>query len=52
MVGDSLDDATAAAAVGVDAVMYDGGSHHRRELEASGFPVAGTLVEAVQIALG
>ena len=51
VIGDSLDDAVAAKVVGVDAVMYDGGSHHRRELEESGFPVAGTLVEAVSIAI-
>jgi phosphoglycolate phosphatase-like HAD superfamily hydrolase len=50
-IGDSLDDALAARAVGVSCVMYDGGSHHRRELEASGLPVAGSLVAAVELAL-
>lgn len=49
VVGDSLDDARAASAVGVKAVLYDGGSHHRHELEAAGVPVAGSLVEAVEL---
>jgi phosphoglycolate phosphatase-like HAD superfamily hydrolase len=51
MVGDSLDDAEAAAATGLRCVLYDGGSHHRVELERPGFPIAAGLVEAVSIAL-
>ncbi len=50
VIGDALDDARAAAAVGVGCVLYDGGSHHRSELEAAGVPVAATLMEAVGIA--
>jgi phosphoglycolate phosphatase-like HAD superfamily hydrolase len=49
-IGDSLDDAKAAAKVGIGAVLYDGGSHHRSEMEATGVPVTGSLVEAVAAA--
>lgn len=51
MVGDALDDAEAARAVGIPCVMYDGGSHHRHELDALDAPVAGSLLEAVSIAM-
>ncbi len=51
MIGDAMDDASAAAAVGIPCVLYDGGSHHRTELESAGVPVASTLLEAAQIAL-
>ena len=51
MIGDALDDAHAAIAVGIPCVLYDGGSHHRAELEAVNVPVAGSLAEAVSIAL-
>ena len=47
MVGDSLDDLAAARAVGAGCVLYDGGSHHREALEATGVPVVDTLSEAV-----
>ena len=50
VVGDSLDDANAATRAGVDAVLYDGGSHHRAMLDGAGVPVAGSLVEAVDLA--
>jgi phosphoglycolate phosphatase-like HAD superfamily hydrolase len=50
VVGDALDDAAAAAHVGVRCVLYDGGSHTRAELERSGVPVASTLTEALQLA--
>lgn len=50
VVGDALDDAAAAAHVGAHCVLYDGGSHPREELEASGLPVASTLTEALQAA--
>jgi len=50
MVGDTFDDANAAAEVGVAAVFYDGGSHHRHALEATGVPVADTLCHAVDLA--
>ena len=49
MIGDSLDDAVAAQEVGVPCVLYDGGSHHRRELDAAGVPVAQSLVAALQL---
>ena len=52
IVGDTPDDAAAAAHVGAKAILYDGGSHHRHDLEAVGVPVAATLREAVEIALG
>ena len=51
MIGDAIDDAEAAMAVGIPAVMYDGGSHHRKELEALEVPVADSLVAAAQIGL-
>jgi len=47
VVGDTLDDAAAAQAVGARCVLYDGGTHHLDTLEASGLPVAGTLVDAL-----
>jgi phosphoglycolate phosphatase-like HAD superfamily hydrolase len=50
VVGDSLDDAMAAGEVGLRCVLYDGGSHHRRELEQAGVPVADGLVQALQLA--
>jgi len=51
MIGDAIDDAEAAKAVGVPIIMYDGGSHHWEELEALQLPIAGSLVEAVEKAL-
>jgi phosphoglycolate phosphatase-like HAD superfamily hydrolase len=51
-IGDVTDDADAARAVGVGCVLYDGGSQPRAALEATGWPVAATLVEAVELALG
>jgi phosphoglycolate phosphatase-like HAD superfamily hydrolase len=50
MIGDSLDDAAAAVAVGSHCVLYDGGSHHREELEQTGVPVTDSLVDAVAVA--
>ena len=49
VIGDSLDDAVAAGEVGVPCVLYDGGSHHRHELDAAGVPVAESLVEALHV---
>jgi phosphoglycolate phosphatase-like HAD superfamily hydrolase len=51
MIGDTPDDAVAAAEVGARAILYDGGSHHRVDLEAVGVPVVSTLVAAVELAL-
>ncbi|MEX2548837.1 MAG: HAD hydrolase-like protein [Nitriliruptoraceae bacterium] len=50
VIGDALDDAAAAAEVGVDCVLYDGGSHPRDELEGAGVPVATSLTEALALA--
>ena len=50
VIGDALDDAAAASHVGVRCVLYDGGSHPRAELEATGVPVASSLTEALQVA--
>jgi len=50
LIGDSLDDAAAAASVGGAAVLYTGGFTHPARLRAAGLPVADTLVEAVEIA--
>ncbi len=50
MIGDSLDDAAAASAVGTACVLYDGGSHHRTHLERAGVPVTDTLAAAVFVA--
>jgi len=49
VIGDSLDDARAAREVGVGCVLFDGGTHHRNELEAAGVPVAGSLSHALDI---
>lgn len=51
VIGDTPDDAVAAAGVGARAILYDGGSHHRVDLEAVGVPVVSTLVDAVELAL-
>ena len=50
LVGDTLDDLAAARAVGAGCVLYDGGSHHRHALEATGAPVVDTLTAAVAAA--
>jgi phosphoglycolate phosphatase-like HAD superfamily hydrolase len=50
LVGDALDDLEAAQAVGARCVLYDGGSHHRRVLEATGAPVVDSLTAAVAAA--
>lgn len=52
VIGDVVDDAMAAAAAGLRCVLYDGGSQTRAALESTGSPVAETLVEAVEMALG
>jgi phosphoglycolate phosphatase-like HAD superfamily hydrolase len=50
MIGDSIDDADAAASVGARCVLYAGGFTHPDVLRASGHQVAGTLTEAVTLA--
>lgn len=50
MIGDAVDDAEAATGLGIPAVLYDGGSHPRDDLEAVGVPVVDTLHAAVAAA--
>lgn len=50
LIGDSLDDAEAAASVGAAVVLYTGGFTHPTRLRASGWPVADTLLDAVNLA--
>jgi phosphoglycolate phosphatase-like HAD superfamily hydrolase len=50
VIGDAVDDATAAAHVGARAVLYTGGSHSRASLLAAGVPVVDSLAEAVAVA--
>jgi phosphoglycolate phosphatase-like HAD superfamily hydrolase len=50
LIGDSVDDAEAAAAVGARIVLYAGGITEAGRLRATGLPVAMTLVEAVTLA--
>ena len=50
LIGDSLDDASAAASVGAACVLYTGGFTEPARLRASGVPVADTLVDAVVLA--
>jgi len=50
LIGDTFDDAAAAEAVGIGCVFYNGGSHHRSQLAATGVPVADTLIEAIDLA--
>ncbi|MDX2466477.1 MAG: HAD hydrolase-like protein [Acidimicrobiia bacterium] len=51
LIGDAVDDAAAAKEVGIPCVLYDGGSHHRDQMDAVGVPVAESLTAAVSIAL-
>ena len=48
VVGDALDDAEAAAAVGARCVLYDSGSHHRSHLREAGVPLIDSLLEVVE----
>ncbi|HEX5740696.1 MAG TPA: HAD hydrolase-like protein [Pilimelia sp.] len=50
LIGDSLDDADAAAAVGAACVLYAGGLTDPQLLHARGLPVADTLLAAVELA--
>lgn len=50
LIGDSLDDASAAASVGAACVLYTGGFTEPARLRASGVPVADSLVDAVALA--
>ncbi|HZM82057.1 MAG TPA: HAD hydrolase-like protein [Candidatus Limnocylindrales bacterium] len=50
LIGDSADDAHAAAAVGARCVLYTGGFTHPDNLRPCGVPMADTLLEAVRFA--
>jgi phosphoglycolate phosphatase-like HAD superfamily hydrolase len=50
LIGDTVDDASAAAAVGAGCVLYTGGFTEPAQLRATGSPVADSLVEAVALA--
>jgi phosphoglycolate phosphatase-like HAD superfamily hydrolase len=50
LIGDSVDDAEAAASVGARCVLYTGGFTDRDRLRAVGVPMADTLREAVLLA--
>jgi phosphoglycolate phosphatase-like HAD superfamily hydrolase len=47
LIGDSVDDADAAASVGASCVLYGGGFTDPDRLAATGAPVAATLMDAV-----
>lgn len=51
LIGDSVDDAHAADAVGAACVLYGGGFTHPDRLAETGRPVASSLVQAVERAL-
>lgn len=50
LIGDSIDDAHAAQEVGAAVVLYAGGFTDPQRLQATGLPVATTLLEAVTLA--
>lgn len=52
LIGDSVDDADAAAVVGAGCVLYAGGFTDAERLAATGRPVARTLLAAVALAAG
>lgn len=51
LIGDSVDDADAAASVGARCVLYAGGFTARARLERVGVPVADSLTDAIRLAL-
>jgi phosphoglycolate phosphatase-like HAD superfamily hydrolase len=48
LIGDSVDDAAAAAQAGARCVLVEGGSHHAADLAAAGVPVASSLTDALE----
>ena len=50
LIGDSVDDAHAAASVGARCILYSGGFTDPAKLREVGVPVAGTLIEAIALA--
>jgi phosphoglycolate phosphatase-like HAD superfamily hydrolase len=49
MIGDCVDDADAARAIGASAVLYTGGSSSRAVLAEAGVPVVDRLIDAVEL---
>ncbi len=49
IVGDALDDADAASALGLNCVLYTSGAHPADQLKAAGVPVVESLVEALRV---
>ncbi|HZD23915.1 MAG TPA: HAD family hydrolase [Acidimicrobiia bacterium] len=52
VVGDTPDDVAAARHVGASAILFHGGSHHLDHLLDHQVPIAETLIEAVELAVG
>jgi phosphoglycolate phosphatase-like HAD superfamily hydrolase len=50
LIGDTVDDVDAARAVGASIVLYTGGITDEARLRATGAPLAGSLLEAVEVA--
>lgn len=50
LIGDSVDDAVAAAEVGAGVVLYEGGFTSAEKLRATGMPTAATLLDAIALA--
>jgi phosphoglycolate phosphatase-like HAD superfamily hydrolase len=48
VIGDALDDVAAATALGLNCVLYDGGTHPAEQLASAGVPVAYSLMEALR----
>jgi phosphoglycolate phosphatase-like HAD superfamily hydrolase len=49
LIGDSTDDAAAALDVGVRCVLVASGTHHEDDLANTGVPVAGSLIDALDL---
>ena len=49
VIGDALDDADAALALGLNCVLYKSGSHPADQLASAGVPVVDSLVEALRV---
>ncbi|MGA8337401.1 MAG: HAD hydrolase-like protein, partial [Solirubrobacteraceae bacterium] len=49
MVGDTTDDATAAQAAHIRCVLLDNGPHPREALTACNVPLAGSLIDALEL---
>ena len=49
VIGDALDDAAAAQALGLHCVLYNGGAHPVDQLATAGVPVAASLMDALRV---